>query len=964
MPLYSKCWTQDGIDRYFTSEAMSKARTAFNEVHVPIDRIRVDPQYPAGLGRQEISEQELGDIIRASRPDQSNRIFLIVGDTGSGKSELCQWLNYNVGDNVHVPILIERRMIHLREIVEEIHRHLTDPLPENIIEITDLWPETVSAKLRAAVLMRLQQPLVQNAVGMTDITKLRNLLDTPDFERRMRKHFEHYRDEISQLDKPRQLQLLPDADFRDLALQAGGLRDPSLAYRHVQRAMSDCLASELRLEDMIKKLGRISDGYRAAGKRPVLLIEDITTFGFLQNDLLDYLYNLAGGNYDVVIGVTTGFEQENRAQIYNAQQTITERIQGRFELTDQHNETLFLREHHLELAKRYLLAIRNGPCVGNPAAFDQAFYPFNQTFLGNIYRSLHQGQSRKQTPRLYLRAIQSVLESDQLPTDAIELSPNVSEPGIYFGQNPGLSPAAERMLKWYGLNTRDGVFLHELIAKTFGISFPDDTQRVADHYRFPLRPGAEMDLPEPPAQLATTLSPRKPPQGPGAQPKPTAVPAASAKSSPLAQLDEWLALKGQFPDRNVFKDGVYALLDMYQFEPFVLRHPDSIADSGTALVYDRGEKYSKIYLHHSADDRPFPKLTLRPDVGKRDLFSQVLAIGARSYTTTESERLDQAQLHDWLRGAVEELHKELQDSLRQGLRMPLADFIALAKFLILNLTSDIYTLDAATLCRPITGEPLALDGMGERGRHLWANRDHVQALFVGLFHYRDNLVNYPLLRSTLASVNPVLALKEIEHIDLNALPSGFRIKVSGSEIQFGDMVRVLKSYATYLNALIRSHNYELVPTEEDLRQVLGACSPRGCVDTIRLRAEVDRLKAMAHKAHINWQQRWDLEMEPLHRNPKALHFDVLYDELSALFAVLENAALPLNVFAYLAFQRRVTAIAANPAFDVAQAILQMHGPLNDQRFRQTLYDPQESREYQDYQRAYRSLREVASDGFA
>ena len=883
-----------------------------------------------------------------------------------------------------MPILIERRMIHLKDIVEEIHQHLAEPLPEDMIEITDLWPETVSAKLRAAVLMRLQQPQVQNAIGMPDITKLRSILDTPAFESRMRKHFEHYCDEIKKLDKPRQLQLLPETDFKDLAVQSGGLRNARLAFVHVQRAMSDCLASELRVEDMIKKLDRISQRYREVGRRPVLLIEDITTFGFLQNDLLDYLYNLAGGNYDVVMGVTTGFEQENQAQIYRAQQTITERIHGRFELTDQHNETLFLRDHYLELAQRYLLAIRTDQCAGCPgnhdclAAFEQDLYPFNPAFLGNIYRSLHQGQSRKQTPRLYLRAIQSVLESAQLPTDAIELSPNISEPGIYFAQNPGLSPAAERLIKWYGMSTNAGIFLPVMIAKVFGVLFRPDTPMVGSYYRLPLRPGAEQDLLAPPDTIATLLKavtlppepvlpsdtllplPALPQIAPGKQdPLPPSV-----KALPLAQLDEWLALKGQFPDRSVFKDGVYALLGLYEFEPFVLKNPDSIAEGGSALVYDRGDKYAKVYLHHSADDRPYPKLTLRPDPQKRDLFSQVLAIGAGQYQVDDPQRLNQTQLYAWLDGAVRTTREELQQSLSQALRMPLGSFVALAKFLILNLTSHVRTFDPATLCAPITGEPLALPGIGDRGRHLWENRDHLQALFVGLFHFRDNLVNYPLLRSTVENVNPLTTLAEIERIDLASFPAGFRIKVAKSELQFADLVKVVKDYVAYLNARTRNRDYHIDPTENELRQILNLCSPRGSVDARRLRKQIDLLRGMVQKSHVIWQQRWDLNIEPLHRSPEELRFDSLYDDLTRLLEGIIHAERPLSVFAYMAFQRSAAAISSTPTFEILEAIAQMQGPLRDECLNRTLRDPKNSKEYGDYQRAYDTLQEMVTSGRA
>lgn len=970
--LYSKCWTQETIDCYFTSEAMSKTREAFNKVHVPIDRIRVDSQYPAGQGRQEISERELRDIVRASRPDQSNRIFLIVGDTGSGKSELCQWLNYNIGDAIHVPILIERRMIHLREIVEQIHQHLGEPLPSDMIEITDLWPETVSAKLRAAVLMRLQQSHVQNALGTANIMKLRDMLDTPDFEGRMRKHFQHYRDEIERLDKARQLQLLPEQDFKDLVIRAGGLRDTNLAYRHVQHAMSDCLASELGVEDLITKLGRISQRYQAVGKRPVLLIEDITTFGFLQNDLLDYLYNLAGGHFDVVMGVTTGFEQENETQIYKAQQTITERIQGRFELTDQHNETLFLREHFIELANRYLIAIRTNGCAGCPgnsdclAAFDQGLYPFNRAFIGNIYRSLHQGQSRKQTPRLYLHAMQSVLESEQLPSEAIELSPNVSEPGIFFAQIPGLDLAAERLLKWYGLNTNAGVFLSRTIAKTFGQAFPVETPVVGDYYQFPLRPGAETELPPPPDIVGrllktTPASPQRiPTTGTVPTPAPTAMP--PPKPSPIGQLDEWLAFKGQFPDRNDFKEGVYDLLQFYQLEPFVIRHPDSIADSGAPLLFERGEKYAKIYLHHSADDRPYPKLTIVPDAKKRDLYSQVLAIGTNAYSVTDAVKVDHAHLHHWLSSAVNEVHRELRQTLAQSLRMSLESFIAVSKFLLLNLTSVIDTLDAATVCRPIVGEPLRLNGLGDRGQHFWENRDHLQAVFAGLFHFRDNLVNYPLLKSTVDALDLRTALREIERINVDVFPGSFRTKIGGSELPFGHLVKVVREYVAFVNARVRNRDYQLQPSEDMLSQILDLCSPRGSADSSRLRKQLDDLKNLVQRAHVPWQQRWELSLQPLHRDAQRIEFDRLHDQITMVLDALSRTSHPLDIFAYLAFQRQASVIAGSSAFEVLQAIIHMQEPVMNECLVRTSRDPKNSKTYRDYRRAFDALQETITDG--
>lgn len=965
--LYKKCWTEASVGRYFTSEAMSKTREAFNEVHLPIDRILVDPEYPAARGQKEISESQLSAIITKSRPDQPNRIFLIVGDTGSGKSELCQWLNYNIRDGIHVPILIERRMIRLAEIVEEIHRHLGEPMPADMIEITDLWPETVSARLRAAVLMHLQQPHVQNALGQKDIVQLRKILETPEFEGRMRHHFTRYCDELQHLERIRQLQLLPESDFRDLALLVEGVHDPSACYSQIQRAMTDCLAGELQVEDLMQKLERLSKSYRSVGKRPVLLIEDITTFGFLQNDLLDYLYNLAGGNYDVIMGITTGFEQENKGQIYKAQQTITERIEGRFELTDRSNETVFLREKHIELAQRYLDAVQKGECGESPEwlvlmqAFDNGLYPFNEAFLRKIYRNLHQANSRKQTPRLYLRAIQGVLESDLAPYDAIELNSNVNSPATYLMPDSSVDQNLENLLKWYGRDTNVGVFLSERIAAMFDVAVPPHIPRVNGFFCFRLRSGVERYLPSPPPFLEVPGVPEHSPTGKSKKtPAPPLPPPDNTQTSldVIAQLDEWLALKGQFPDRNTFKDGVNALLQFYQFEPFDIKHPDSIAVGGVPLTFERGDKYAKLYLHHSADDKPYHKLVIRPDLTRRDLFGQVLAIGSGGYDVTDATSLDHAQLYDWLEACVAELRKEMYAALAQALRMPLERFVAFTKFLLINLTSCDYTLQPETLIQPITEEPLALPGMGNQGRQLWENRDHIQALFVALFHYRENLANYPLLQQTTADMDPEALLQELERIDVEAISTGFRTRLKTSEVQFRDLVRLVKNYVAFLRTRVRAGNHRLDPVIGDIQRVLRYCTPRGSIDPAKLASQLDITRQMANAHGIDWSSVWDLGLTPLYKSPEALDFARFHDDLTELLTHIGGVSEPLPIFTYLAFQRRINLVYHRPEYEVLNTIMQMYRPITQACARRESADPSQVKFIETFRRVCRDFQEA------
>ena len=161
---------------------------------------------------------------------------------------------------------------------------------------------------------------------------------------------------------------------------------------------------------------------------------------------------------------------------------------------------------------------------------------------------------------------------------------------------------------------------------------------------------------------------------------------------------------------------------------------------------------------------------------------------------------------------------------------------------------------------------------------------------------------------------------------------------------------------------MRSSDYRLIPSERDVRQILGLCSPRGSVDGKRLRQQLDDLRVMVQGVRISWQQGWNLSFEPLHRRPETLRFDSLHDELRKLLDAIGRAPRPLNIFAHMAFQRQAAAVEANPAFDVLQAVAQMHDPLNQGCRDRTLRDPKDSQDFRDYRRAYDALQEITTIG--
>jgi hypothetical protein len=1064
---------------------MAKDERAFMEVHLPINQIIVDKNFPAfqELARQEYTDEAgLKNLILKSTPHQPNRVFSLIGETGSGKSELCQWLYYQTQDERHIPILIRRSMTRLRDIVAEISHHLKEPVPVEMRDITDLWEESVSKQLIASILMHLQKSTVLEQIGTQNGYKLRELLDTRDFELTMRQNFVAYRDEVRRLDKPRDLNLLPEEQFAALVTQAGGLPKgvPAICYQHIQRAITDCLTDTLQVEDLIDKLRRISVSFKAAGQRPVLLIEDITTFIFLQNDLLDFLFDLASGNFDVVIGITTDFERANEQQIYKAQQTIRERIEGRFVLTNEQNETLFLRDNYIRLAALYLEAIKDKRCPvchndsALSQAFDQGLYPFNEQFLGNVYNNLQQDGNRKQTPRLYLRVLGQALRNEAMyPFTSVETLSSVRPPTAWFAQTTTHQGDLEKLLRWYGHNTNQGIFLAQKIAEMFDISVPAETEVINGFYRFNLRPGGKESLPSPPPRLKQTkdkpklsitriepreglvsipntihiegtefqkgckahlgeilldtsyLSPsrlqatvpadlslgthqliilnpddsqisypnaytvkeRASPSLTSLQPnegeanqsneiylqgtnfqkgcvvhlgdialntvylKPTQLRAtvpADLASGPydvtvtnpdkrkatlfnaytikpedlFGQLDQWLERQGRFPGRAAFKDGVWKLLDMFQFNPFVLQRPDSIANKGTPLIYNRGDRSSQIYLHDSADNLQagYLKLTIHPQKEFRDLYSQVLATGQGHYKVDDTTHLDHPLLYDWLKGCVDELQQEMISGLTSALNMPLEQFIILAKYLLLNNAMGLVEFTPEVLAQPVSGNPFTSPNMADRPTQFFQWRNDIQSLFMAFFYFRDSLVNYPYLSEVMGQCNPLDDLLRLRNIDADRVYDAYKIGPAKGAYSLRGLANLVSLYARDLLTIQQNRQFITSPNFQQLQTVAELCFPVDEIDPEKMRNQLDILRRLCSAAGLNWQRQWDLSLQPLDKTERNLDFYDLAERLERVLSRFDNLDTTMNVFLYLSFQREVHSIAHSPEYEVLNAI--------------------------------------------
>ena len=178
-----RCWDLDIVDKYIKTESRQKSPEIFDRTHLSIDRIKSDFCKPLP-DEEYVSEEQIQDLILASEPEDDNKIYLIVGETGSGKSELCQWLEYNINDEVHIPIHISRSTTSISKISSELDSHLEDSSSSEteVKEITEVEPESL-ARLTTALLETRSEVkgVFSSKLGELEAERIRELYNSDEF---------------------------------------------------------------------------------------------------------------------------------------------------------------------------------------------------------------------------------------------------------------------------------------------------------------------------------------------------------------------------------------------------------------------------------------------------------------------------------------------------------------------------------------------------------------------------------------------------------------------------------------------------------------------------------------------------------------------------------------------------------------------------------------------------------------
>ncbi|WP_415380502.1 S-layer protein [Halosimplex sp. TS25] len=476
-------WDDEAVKDYLTPESHQKSREQFLETHIDIDKIRADYLFPHQGNDEFVTQAEFRDAILKSEVDDDNRIFILRGETGSGKSQLCQWLEYQIGtetdtgvSDTHVALHVSRNKTSISDILEII----SGPIDEDvdIKNIDELDPEPV-----AEAIIKVLQAFEGGTSAFTE-TELEELTAIrpkgTDLRSILIKNIRSHQKGVVDDTETFEPDLISERDYRDLSLEAfGKAKGGDTLFPALRGRVHSIFSQNLGVEDFQGKLEEFSQKYEDRGLRPVLICEDLTTFSVLKEQLLDHIFQLDSGHYDVVLGWTTGWEKDDLGRaLSTSNDTYTymqDRAEGYLSTTDDRGRAYFLDDDvTVELARKYMSAIIDNSSGDSDVDIDhEAFdglYPFNGQFIRRSYEQLVQEGNERRTPRLLLiRVIKECLNATVPPYEANENNPYI-EP---FPTSVDMTYGEEiqNLVKWYGSTSADSrLRVRENILETFDVS--------------------------------------------------------------------------------------------------------------------------------------------------------------------------------------------------------------------------------------------------------------------------------------------------------------------------------------------------------------------------------------------------------------------------------------------------------------------------------------------------------------
>lgn len=414
------CLGENGLQVFATTadQRYLLGEDLFLQTHFPIALRRFPINRPVETLDEVILLRRLMNVAGLQ---PGNRVFILYGAAGSGKSELMRWLQAMIARQdpirADTTVRIPRTELDVLSITERFHTMLSGAY---FSEVTHRRWNEARSKPRTLAKLLLLEALERSLNSDEHINALYYRL-LAWIEPRVA----HSLAALEMDQTP--VTLLTREDLE--ALKAESVLSIPLDYEqfchHLLLAFREHLLEGINLP---QTLGHISADLSLKGQRPLLLIDDLVqSINLFATDLLDYFITLESGNWDVVIGLTPdalstharGRELLDRITYLD---TVDDRVEKLWLSDIQGHDSYFLTEETCSaFAACYLKSYRvcngweclNCPhrarCTGlNDDGVNEVLSPFNSALLHRIFRALPEGKGKA---RQFIRVLREVLSA-------------------------------------------------------------------------------------------------------------------------------------------------------------------------------------------------------------------------------------------------------------------------------------------------------------------------------------------------------------------------------------------------------------------------------------------------------------------------------------------------------------------------------------------------------------------------
>lgn len=406
------CLSEKGISVFAVTadQRFMLGEDSFLRTHYPITLRR----FRDGRPIKPWTEEDLfNDLARQKGAVPGNRVYVLYGAAGSGKSELMRWLECRLKSSCERDgyyVRISRTELDPVRILQKILRQFRGINLES--EVLHRWddlrkkPVTLANHLVWSAFCRLL-PDDTHIIPLS--YKLR-----PIIEQNLKQNFAAI-ESSSELERCK-LELISVEELEELASQCAF--PVSIDYEQVRSMMvhelEQMILGGFHFVETIKSLS--FEILRKVGCRPILLIDDLVqSMNLYASDLLDFFITMEEGCWDIVVGVTpASFEASKRGRELLKRMTYLDTFDDRLVklwLTDeQGHESYFIStENCSDYARRYLKEFKRlggnecGPGCDYYAgcralqfgmAENADLAPFNPAVLQRIFSSLPRGKGK------------------------------------------------------------------------------------------------------------------------------------------------------------------------------------------------------------------------------------------------------------------------------------------------------------------------------------------------------------------------------------------------------------------------------------------------------------------------------------------------------------------------------------------------------------------------------------------